>query len=162
MKAIYFNISCFGCRKLKAMQERRLAWVSPDISGREGLKPCSFASQFSSLATVQWCSKDSWFSSGLLVQQKKQSYNWPDSLFLAGMNLRRNNRSCRHFLPEADVEYICDERKKKKIQLILRMYFSIMCHSFSTDSIFILFVANGLITEHMKHFEIDKICYSKS
>lgn len=59
MKTIYFNISCFGCRKLKAMQERRLAWVSPAIRGREGLKPSSFASQFSSLATVQWCSKDS-------------------------------------------------------------------------------------------------------
>lgn len=27
-----------------------------------------------------------------------------DSLFLAGMNLRRNNRSGRHFLPEADVQ----------------------------------------------------------
>lgn len=41
----------------------------------------------------------------------------PDSAFWAGMNLRRNSKSSRHFLPEADVEkyYTCDERKKKKV-----------------------------------------------
>ena len=79
------------------------------------------------------------------------------------MNLRRNNRSGRHFLPEADVEkyYTCDERKKKRKPSLFSACFSIMSSSFPINFLFTsLFLANSLMI--WPHLKTDKIWYSKS